>query len=125
MIHVIEESLDVKLNNIMQMYILQQRIDSSHSLFHRTVRAKAVAIITETCFADWFQNLLNTLLYQPVPDAWNAKRSCFSVWLWYVLTSDRPWPVSMGTASDDIPHLLDNFFGRSAPNVSNVQFVCS
>ena len=71
-IYIIEKALYIKLNHIMQIHSLEHGIGSLHGVFYGAVRAKAVAIVAEFRFADRLHDLLDTLLYQPVPDTGNT-----------------------------------------------------
>ena len=76
MVYIIKESLYIEFNDIMQMGDLQQPIRSIYGIFHRTVRTKTIAIITKLGFTYRLHDLLNTLLYQPVPNTWDSKGPC-------------------------------------------------
>lgn len=58
-----------------------------------------------------FDNLLNTLLYKPVPDAGYPQRSGGAIGLWDFLPSHRFGSVSMPRALDNVPHLFHHFVG--------------
>ena len=111
-IYIIEKALYIKLNHIMQIHSLEHGIGSLHGMFYGAVRAKAVAIVAEFRFADRLHDLLDTLLYQPVPDTRNTQRAGLAVWLRNVFTPDRFWSVSVLTSCDNKPHFLHNCFGR-------------
>ena len=49
-IDIIKEAFDVKLYYIMKIHHLQHGVRSVYGVFYRTVRAKAIAIVTELCF---------------------------------------------------------------------------
>ena len=125
MIHVVEKALNVELNDVVKMRHLHQRISPRYGMLHRSVRSKAITVVAELSFTDRFHDLLNTLLYQPVPDARDAERPCFAVRFRDVFASDRFGPVAVPTPCDNKPHFLHDFFGSPAPDVCNVSVVCA
>ena len=94
-------------------------------MLRRAIRSKAIAVVAELSFTDWFHDLLDALLYQPVPDARDAERPCFAVRFWDVFASDRFWPVAVPTPCDNKPHFLHDFFGSPAPDIRDVSVVCA
>ena len=111
MVHIIKEAFNIKLYYIMQFCELHQIVGSLNSVLHGAIWSEAVAAITEFGFANWFHNLLDTLLYQPVPYTRDSKRSCFSIRLRDFFPSDWLGPVAMFSCYDR-PYLFDNFFRR-------------
>ena len=78
-IYIIEETLDIELNHIMQVHTLEHSIGSLYGVFYGAVWAKTIAVVAEFRFADWFYDLLNTLLYQSVPDTWHGNSQKHSI----------------------------------------------
>lgn len=48
----------------MKIHHLKHGVGSVNGMFNGSIRTKSITIIVELCFADWFHDLLDTLLYQ-------------------------------------------------------------
>ena len=82
-------------------------------------------MLAKVCLAYWFQYLLETLLYQSIPNARNSQWAHASVGLWYVLPSYRFGSVASFGARNDILNFGGHFFGRQFADVRDCQFVRS
>ena len=125
MIYVIEKSFNIKLNNIMKVHHLKHGVGSVNGMFNGSVRTKSITIIAELCFADWFHDLLDTLLYQPIPYAWDSQRTCFSVWFRDIFPSYRLWSVAVFASRNNKSHSFYHIIRSSTPNICDVLFICS
>ena len=125
MIYVIEKSFNIKLNNIMKIHHLKHGVGSVNGMFNGSIRTKSITIIVELCFADWFHDLLDTLLYQPIPYAWDSQRTCFSVWFRDIFPSYRLWSVAVFASGNNKSHSFYHIIRSLTPNICDVLFVCS
>lgn len=82
MVNIIKETLNIELHNIGKSGSLHKPVNCRYCIFYRPVRTETIAVIAEPGFTDWLHDLLDTLLYQPVPDARDSQRSGASVGLW-------------------------------------------
>ena len=108
-VHFIEEALYVKFYDIVQIAVLQSAISGLDGVFHTSHRAKSVAVIAEFRFADRFHDLLDTLLYQPVPHTWYSKGTHGAVRLWDFLSSYRSGavaPFSVDDSTNPVHHFI-------------------
>lgn len=83
---------------------MKHGVGSVNGMFNGSVRTKSITIIAELCFADWFHDLLDTLLYQPIPYAWDSQRTCFSVWFRDIFPSYRLWSVAVFASRNNKSH---------------------
>ena len=93
-------------------------------MFHRPVRAEPIAVVAELCLTDGFQDLLDALLHQSVPDAGNTQRPGFSVWLWDVLPAHWFGTVAVFAACDGFSDLADDLSRWKPSNVTDILLVC-
>ena len=110
MVNIVKESFNIELNNIMQMHSLHKLIGSMDYVFHRAVRSETIAVLAEFCFTDWLHDLLDTLLYKPVPYTRDAEWAHFSIRLWDFLTSYGFWSITMFAACDDRSYRRPSLF---------------
>ena len=94
-------------------------------IFNRPIRTESIAITAEFCFADWFHDLLDTLLYQPVPNARDSQWSGLSVRLRDFFSSYASGGIAVCSSSDNFSYPCDNFIGRQSANIRYPQSVCS
>ncbi len=65
------------------------------SVFHTPLGTETIAVIAEFRFTDWLHYLLDTLLYEPVPNTGDSQGSGCSVGFWNVFASYRFRAVSV------------------------------
>lgn len=70
MAHIIEESLDINVNHIMQMTPLHIFMNLSDCVSLASVRSESVAVVMEFGFTYWLQDLQDTLLNKSVYNGW-------------------------------------------------------
>ena len=101
------------------------KVKLDNGMFNGSIRTKSITIIAELCFADWFHDLLDTLLYQPIPYAWDSQRTCFSVWFRDIFPSYRLWSVAVFASRNNKSHSFYHIIRSLTPNICDVLFVCS
>lgn len=99
----------------MKVHHLKHGVGSVNGMFNGSVRTKSITIIAELCFADWFHDLLDTLLYQPIPYAWDSQRTCFSVWFRDIFPSYRLWSVAVFASRNNKSHSFTTSSGVRLP----------
>ena len=109
-VNIVKESFNIELNDIMQMHSLHELIGSVDYVFYRAVWSEPITVFTKFRFTDWFHNLLDTLLYKPVPYTRDAQWTHFPIWLWDFLSSNGFWSITMFAACDDKSYFVNNFF---------------
>ena len=50
----------------MKVHHLKHGVGSVNGVFNGSIRTKSITIIAELCFADWFHDLLDTLLWSSI-----------------------------------------------------------
>ena len=82
------------------------------------------AVIAELGFAYRLHDLLDTLLYQPVPNARYAKGSGRTIGFWYLFAPDWFWIITSFSIHDS-PDLIHDFFRGQATDIFDRQPICS
>ena len=96
----------------MQIAPLHEFVGCRNSVFYTPLWPESITVAAEFSLADWFHDLLNTLLYQPVPDAGYSQRSGGTIRFWDFLSSYRFGPIAMFCALDNESNFLYHFVSR-------------
>ena len=75
----LKETFNIYINDVMKLTMVNQELYPCHSMMSRPQGSETVAMFEELRFYNRFENLFEALLDHSIQDAWNPKRSPFSI----------------------------------------------
>ena len=125
MVYIVKETFYVKLYYILKSWLLHKPVGCRYRIFNRPIWTESIAIVAEPGFADRFHDLLDTLLYQSIPDTRDSQWPGIPVWFWDVFASYASWGVAVFSSLDDFAYPCCDFISGKFTNIRNLQLVCS
>src|SRR5699024_12816115 len=104
---------------------LHKPVDCGYRIFNRPIWMESIAVITESGFANRLHDLLDTLLYQSVPDTRDSQRSGTPIGFWDFFTPYASWGVAVFTSLYDFAYLCCHFISSKFANILNFQLIRS
>ena len=121
MIHIVKEPLDVNIDNEVVSTDIRQKHCSGDCMVRTSIWPKSIAMLMEFCFAYWLQDLLDTLLNDPVFNSRNPQRTHTPIWFRYFYSPDGMW---METPKP-VPNIGNQFFRMLFSHLNNCGFICA
>ena len=102
---------------------MHKPVGCRYRIFNRPIWTESIAIVAEPGFADRFHDLLDTLLYQSIPDTRDSQGPGTPIWLRDFFASHAFWGVAVFTSLYDFAYSRCHFISGKFTNVRNFQII--